>query len=217
MLEFAITSFASIFAIVNPIGNLTFFVTLTEGYADELKRRVINKTVVVAVATLLIFGLAGGYIFALFNTSIHAFRIAGGILLFAISFSMLHGQRSRTQLTARDREEALAEEAVGVVPLGIPLYAGPGAITTVVLLISEAQDPLGNPADVLRIAIVMGAVLLTMGIAYVLLLYSDRVFEMMGRMGALAFSRVMGLILMAIAIQFVIVGIRGAYLAYFVP
>ncbi len=130
---------------------------------------------------------------------------------------MLHGQRSRTQLTAQDREEAMAREAVGVVPLGIPLYAGPGAITTVVLLMSEARNPLGDPADALRVGIVLGAVLLVMAIAFVLLRYADRIFRRMGRMGALAFSRVMGLILAAIAIQFVILGVQGAYLAYFAP
>src|SRR5207244_734887 len=79
--------------------------------------------------------------FLLFGTSIPAFRIAGGILLFSIAFSMMQGERSRTQLTAQDRQEALEREAIGIVPLGIPMLAGPGAITTVIVLMAEATSP----------------------------------------------------------------------------
>lgn len=209
--EFAVTSFVAIFAIVNPIGNLSFFATLTQGYTKELKKRVTNKAVLAATLTLFIFGLAGNYIFILFNTSIPAFRIAGGILLLSIAFSMMHGERSRTQLTVEDSEEALRKEAVGVVPLGIPMFAGPGAITTVIAYMAEASQPI----DLVKIVLVFMGIIGTMIISYGLLSYADAIFKRMGRMGALAFSRIMGLILAAMAIQFVILGIQGAWLLYF--
>jgi multiple antibiotic resistance protein len=135
--QFAIEAFVAIFAIVNPIGNIPFFVTLTQGYSPKEKKDVIIKIIVVAIAVLVIFGLIGNYIFMLFGITIPAFGIAGGILLLTIAFSMLHGQKPRTKLTQQDREEALAREAVGIVPLGIPMFAGPGAITTIMIYMSR--------------------------------------------------------------------------------
>src|SRR3989475_6793112 len=128
LLTFAIGTFVAIFAIVNPIGATTFFVALTKGYTKKLRRRVIDKAIIAATLTLALFAFLGNYIFAFFGTSIPAFRIAGGILLFSVAFSMIQGERPKSQLTEHDRREALEKEAVGVVPLGIPMFAGPGAI-----------------------------------------------------------------------------------------
>ncbi|HYU05734.1 MAG TPA: NAAT family transporter, partial [Thermoplasmata archaeon] len=100
---FIITTFVAIFAIVNPIGAMTFFVVLTRAYPKAMKTRVIQKAVLAATIALLVFALVGNYIFLLFGTSIPAFRVAGGILLFSIAFSMMQGERSRTQLTPQDR------------------------------------------------------------------------------------------------------------------
>lgn len=212
MVDFAISAFGAVFAIVNPIGNIPFFVMLTEGYSIELKKRVITKVVLVAALTLVVFALVGNYLFMFFHTSIPAFRIAGGILLFAIAFSMMWGQRPGTKLTDRERTEALEQEAVGIVPLGIPMYAGPGAITTVIVFMAEASSP---AFDLTKAIIVVVAILVTMGISYILLLYADKISARMGRMGALAFSRVMGLILASIAIQIVMMGIFGAVDLYY--
>ena len=210
--SFAITTFVALFAIVNPLGAMTFFVVLTRSYPKEMKARVMQKAVLAATITLLVFAFVGNYIFFLFGTSIPAFRIAGGILLFSIAFSMMQGERSRTQLTAQDRQEALEREAVGVVPLGIPMLAGPGAITTVMVLMAEASSP---GFDVPRIALIVVSILVTMAITWLSLRNADGVFQRIGRMGAYAISRIMGLILAAIAVQFVILGIQGAILAYF--
>lgn len=211
---FAITTFAAIFAIVNPLNATTFFVVLTRNYSKSMKRAVIEKAVLAATLTLVLFAFVGNYIFLLFGTSIPAFRIAGGILLFSIAFSMMQGERSRTQLTAQDRQEALEREAVGVTPLGIPMFAGPGAITTVMVLMAEASEP---SLDVVRIGIILASVFVTMGVGWLMLTHADRLFARMGRMGVYAFSRIMGLILAAIAIQFVILGIQGAVERYFMP
>jgi len=199
---FAITTFAAIFAIVNPLNATTFFVVLTRNYSKAMKRAVIEKAVLAATMTLV------------FGTSIPAFRIAGGILLFSIAFSMMQGERSRTQLTAQDRQEALEREAVGVTPLGIPMFAGPGAITTVMVLMAEASEP---SLDVVRIGVILASVFVTMGVGWLMLTYADPLFARMGRMGVYAFSRIMGLILAAIAVQFVILGIQGAVERYFMP
>ena len=200
--QFAIEVFVAIFAIVNPIGNIPFFVTLTQGYSPKEKKDVIIKIIVVAIAVLVIFGLIGNYIFMLFGITIPAFGIAGGILLLSIAFSMLHGQKPRTKLTQQDKEEALAREAVGIVPLGIPMFAGPGAITTIMIYMSRQTG-------VFDMFAVFASIFATMAVSFILLTYSDRIFSRMGRMGALAISRIMGLILAAIAIQFIIDGVLG--------
>ncbi len=206
-MDFALSAFAAIFAIVNPVGNLTFFVALTEGYTQELKRKVINKVILVASVTLLVFALLGNYIFMVFHTSIPAFRIAGGILLFSIAFVMVWGGRPGTKLTDRDRSEALEKETVGAVPLGVPMFAGPGSITTVMVFMAEVSSP---SLDLVKAAVILAAIMATMAASYILLLYSDRITRRMGRIGALAFSRIMGLILAAIAVQIILVGIFGA-------
>jgi multiple antibiotic resistance protein len=199
-IQFAIEAFVAIFAIVNPIGNIPFFVTLTQGYSPKEKKDVIMKVVIVAIAVLVIFGLIGNYIFMLFGITIPAFGIAGGILLLSIAFSMLHGQKPRTKLTQQDKEEALAREAVGIVPLGIPMFAGPGAITTIMIYMSRQTG-------VFDMFAVFASIFATMAVSFILLTYSDGIFSKMGRMGALAISRIMGLILAAIAIQFIIDGV----------
>lgn len=133
LLGFGLSAFAAVFTIVNPLGNIPVYLALTEGYSRELRWRVIQKVVLVATLTLIVFALAGNYIFTFFHTSVHAFRIAGGILILNIAFTMIHGERPKAKLTDREKDEALSREAVGVVPLGIPMFAGPGAITTVMV------------------------------------------------------------------------------------
>jgi len=213
LLEFTVGTFFAIFAIVNPIGATTFFVALTKGYHKRLKRRVIDKAILAATLTLLVFAFLGNYVFMFFGTSIPAFRIAGGVLLFSIAFSMMQGERPKSQLTAQDHDEALQKEAVGVVPLGIPMFAGPGAITTVMVLMAEASAPV----DPVKVSIIIVSILVTMAVSFWMLTYADRIFKRIGRMGLYATSRIMGLILAAIAVQFVILGIQGAIAVYFTP
>ena len=125
-----ITVIVAIFAIVNPVGNISFFVALTDGYTRKEINAVIRKTTLVAGGVLAVFAILGRYIFDMFSITIPAFRIAGGILLLTIAFTMLQGGHPKTKVTDRDKEEALQREAIGIVPLGIPMFAGPGSITT---------------------------------------------------------------------------------------
>lgn len=207
-ISFAIAAFVGIFAIVNPIGNISFFLTLTEGYSKGERHKVVVKVVTVATAVLITFAVAGTYIFEFFHITVPAFRIAGGLILLRISFSMLQGQKPKTKLTKMDEEDALSREAVGIVPLGIPMFAGPGAITTVMIYTSDASDMGGLFS--LEMLFVYLAIILIALISYILLNFGEWIFERMGKMGAVAFSRIMGLILAAIAVQFIINGIVGA-------
>lgn len=211
--EFAITAFASIFAIVNPIGNIPFFVTVTEGYTAEERKRVIIKICVVMVAVLVAFGLFGNIIFTIYGITIPMFKIAGGLLLFSVAFAMMRGERSRAKITEDERQEAIQREEIGVVPLGIPLFAGPGAITTVMIYISYAMD--SAEGDVyFNLFSVFLAILLTTIISYFSLIYSERIFKRMGRSGAAALGRIFGLLLAAVAVGFVLNGVFDAVTIY---
>jgi multiple antibiotic resistance protein len=202
-LAFAVTAFASIFAIMNPVGNIPVFVAITEGYTPELKRKVINKVCVVAGGILVIFALFGNYIFDLYGITIPAFKIAGGILLFSIAFTMTKGQLTKSKMTDEEEQEATEKEEVGVVPLGIPLFAGPGAITTVMIYVSYALDSPDATFDFISIFI---GIFATVIISFILLRYADPLFNRMGKSGTMAFTRIMGLLLAAMAVEFILSG-----------
>ena len=210
-INFALTVIIAVFVIVDPLANVAFYVALTEGYSRAERNAVIRKTIMVAGVTLSAFALLGHFIFELFSITIPAFKIAGGLLLLTIAFSMLQGGRPKTKVTEKDKTEALEKEAIGIVPLGIPIFAGPGSITTVMIYMTEATS---SGWDWGLIAIVYLAILITMVLSYFILFYGKRIFEKMGRMGALAFSRVMGLILAAMAIQFIMTGIVNFLIEY---
>lgn len=212
--EFALTAFASIFAIVNPIGNVPFFVTVTEGYTQEERKRVIVKICLVVLVVLVAFGVFGNVIFAIYGITIPMFKIAGGLLLFSVAFAMMRGERSRAKITEDERQEALEREEIGVVPLGIPLFAGPGAITTVMIYVSYAMDSSPESEVLVNLVSVFVAIALTVVISYYFLRYSQGIFMRMGRSGAAAFGRIMGLLLAAVAVGFIMNGIFDAVTIY---
>jgi multiple antibiotic resistance protein len=203
---YAITVFMAIFAIVDPIGNIPIFYTLTNRFTREERLRIAKRAVIAAIITLVIFGLIGQYIFMIFSITIPAFRIAGGLLLFRVAFNMLYGVTPGTKSTEKEKEETLEKEMIGIVPMGIPLLAGPGAISTVMLY--NSQGNLGSTI------IVFFSIFATLIITYLLLRNVDRIFNRLGRVGSLAISRIMGLILAAIAIQFLINGVHQIVLEW---
>src|SRR5256714_3100918 len=203
-LAFGATAMASIFAIVDPLGVVPFFSVLTEDLNAAQKQDIVSKPCLTATITLGVFAVFGQWIFAGFAFTIPAFKIAGGVLLFGVALEMLNGERSRSRLTPQEREETLEREEVSVVPLGIPLLAGPGAITTVMIYMPA---PVTDPTDKLS---VFAATLVAVLSAFALLHNADRIFRKIGRTGTRAFGRVMGLLLAAIAVQFLIDGIVAA-------
>jgi multiple antibiotic resistance protein len=202
VLEFAIGAFATIFAIVNPVANVPIFEAVTEGYDERMRRRVVDKICLITLITLFVFGLFGKWIFGIYGITIPAFKVAGGILLFSVAYDMLHGKTSQTKLSKDDRESMENADVVGIVPLGIPLFAGPGSITIVMILVSES---LGE-GDMMQLIAVFVSIVLTVVISYLLLRNSHKVFSVMGRSGAMAFTRIMGILLSAVAVNFVFTG-----------
>ena len=203
-LAFYAAVIVSLFAIVDPIGTLPFFVALTEGFDEADRQIMLRRAVLVLGGLLTIFALVGRFVFAAFWVSLAAFEIAGGILLFVIAYDMLQGEIGRTRLSAPDREDALARrDEISVMPLGIPLLAGPGAISTVMIYEGNAgSDPF------LILATFIGIIVTTVATLFILR-YGQRILRAMGRVGVMALTRVLGLLLAAVGVQFVLNGISA--------
>lgn len=135
---FALLCFSSLLAIINPLSTAPLYLALTDGYPAEHRRRTLHSAVATAFVVLAVFALVGGTIFQLFGITIDAFRIAGGVIFFGIGMDMLQAKRSRVKATAEEEIEASTKTQVGVTPLGIPMITGPGAITTVMVLMTQA-------------------------------------------------------------------------------
>ncbi|HEV2316366.1 MAG TPA: MarC family protein [Thermoplasmata archaeon] len=205
-LAFATAVIASVFAIVDPIGALPFFVALTDGFSPTDRRHVAQRSVLVLGVMLTVFAIAGRFLFSAFGFTLEAFEIAGGILLFIVGYEMLQGELTRTKLTDQDRADALARrDEISVVPLGIPLLAGPGAISAVMIYEGTAgSDPLELFATFIAIAITTAA-------TWVVFHFGERIVSYLGRVGVMAIARVMGLLLAAVGVQFIINGITSLF------
>jgi multiple antibiotic resistance protein len=197
MLDQAITNFTALFVIIDPIGTAPIFVTLTAGATAAQRRKFAFRGVLVGTLILGVFALAGENLLQAIGISMPAFRIAGGLLLFLIAVDMLFEKRT-------ERREKRAEEEVedpSVFPLALPLIAGPGSITTVILLMTEQDGNLEGQAVVLG---TLAAVLLIM---LALLLLSALVERVLRRTGVLVVSRLLGMLLAALSVQFVLDGL----------
>ena len=203
MLEFAFNSFVTLLVVVDPLGMAPIFAALTRGYAQKRKRETAVRGTILGTAILLIFALAGDVLLSALGIGIPAFRIAGGILLFLLSLDMIfaspEGLRSRT---TREMEEDDYIEDVSVFPLAIPLLAGPGAITTVLLYTGER-----SPAE---LGIFVGVLLFVLLLTLVSLLLAPRIMGLFGETGANVLSRVLGVLLAALAVQFVLDGLQSS-------
>lgn len=198
---FALLCFTSLLAIINPLSVAPMYLALTAGYAPAHRRRTLRNGIVTAFLVLATFALLGGTIFQLFGITIHAFRIAGGIIFFGIGMDMLQAKRSRVKTTEEEEQEGRTKEDVGITPLGIPMITGPGAITTVMVLMTQATTRA-------RVGIVFGAVVLVLAIAYAALAAAPRLMRFFGQTGLNVMTRIMGLLVTVVAVQFIVDGSR---------
>ncbi len=196
----------TIFAIVDPIGTLPFFVSLTAGFSPADRNVILHRSVLVLGGVLALFALFGRFLFQAFGFTLAAFEIAGGILLFMVAYDMLRGEVTKVKLSAQDRDDAIARrDELSVVPLGIPLLAGPGAISTVMIYEGNASN---SPAS---IAVTFVAIAVTTLATFIVLKYGQPILRVLGRVGVMAMTRVLGLLLAAVGVQFVISGILASF------
>ena len=202
IVSFAIVAIPSLLVIINPLMVTSVFITLTSSATPEAKRAISRKTTLTAFIVLLAFAVSGSLIFKFFSITIGAFQIAGGIILFSVAMGMLHAQTSRTKQTPEEMDEAMSREDIAVVPLAIPIVSGPGAITTVVVLSGETRA-------IPNMAILFLAIVVSMVIVFVMLRNASSVQKFMGPSGLNITTRLMGLVLAAVAVQFVVHGIAS--------
>lgn len=198
MIEIALTTFVTLFVVIDPVGLTPVFVALTRGIDQPTRNRIALHAALIAVGVLGLFGVAGERMLQLIGIGLPAFRIAGGILLFLIAIEILFERRSQ-------RREKSAEEAPGhdptVFPLATPLIAGPGALASMILIMGQHS---GAPATQAAVLAVMASVVLT---AYMLFRLSGLVERVLGPLGINVVSRLLGMLLAALAVQFVLDGL----------
>jgi multiple antibiotic resistance protein len=197
---FFLQSFITIFSIVNPVGAIPIFVSLTSDLDARDSRRTAMVASLCLFLCLSIFAFAGRLILGTFGIQLAAFRAGGGVLLLLMALNMLSASTSRVKQSPAELAEAMDRDSVGVVPLGIPLLAGPGAISTAIVL-QEGAESLAQSA------MLLGAIGLTALLAVVLLSAGAPIAKLLGRTGINVATRIMGLLLAAMAIQFLASGL----------
>ena len=202
-LNFVISALVTLFVVVDPIGLAPTFLAVTEGLPRRARRSVALRASIIAGAILIGTALLGDWLFRALGISLSAFRIAGGLLLFSIAFEMVFGVRMRRESEAA--EQAVEEHVrnVAAFPLAIPLLAGPGAITATVLLAGRANG------DLLLTGLLMAVVIFVAATSFVAFILAGRISGLLGMTGNIVLSRLLGVLLAALAVQFVIDGIRA--------
>ena len=201
-LQFALITFTSILFIVDPIAVIPTYLVITRNETAEQRASTARRACIAAGALLAAFGFAGKVIFDYLGITLAAFRIAGGGILWLIAMDMLRSQRT-TQETTAEIVEGQEKEDVAITPLAMPMLAGPGAITTVMVLSGQAHSAA-------RAAAVYAAIALAAFVCWIVLRVSDRLIARLGRTGIQILTRMMGLLLAALAVQFVITGVQDA-------
>jgi len=201
-LEYLVSALVTLVVVVDPVGLVPSFLAVTGGVPARARRQIAARACVIAGAILAGTALVGDWLLAKLGISLPAFRIAGGLLLFAVAFDMVFGARVERQ--SKEAEEAREEQIhnIAAFPLAIPLMAGPGAITATVLLAAQAGG------HWLQLAALIAVVVVVMAICLGVFLLAGRIERMLGITGNVVSSRLLGVLLAALAVQFVIDGVR---------
>ena len=197
---FFVLAFSTLFTLVNPIGLTAVYLSIVEQFGTKERGRIALKGTITAFIILIIFFLVGDIIFSFYRITVSAFKIAGGILFFRTGILMLESRILRSRSTPKEEEEAETKEDIAYTPIGIPLIAGPGAITSVMILSSEASN------WELKL-VLFGVIILVLILTYLVFQGADYLTRKFGTTGLRIVQRIMGLILMVIAVQFVIDGV----------
>jgi multiple antibiotic resistance protein len=202
IVRFSLLALSSIFFLVDPFAAIPSFLAITHSADPVRRKRMARKGALTCFIVLTSFAVAGQLIFRLFGITLPAFEIAGGLILLLIGLDMLQARRSQTQETLGDAEEAAAKEDAGIVPLGVPMLAGPGAISSVMVLVGQAPSLWHW-----QMGAILGSIAITALASYWVLAGAGRVRQVMGETGIRILVRVMGLLLVALAMQLFINGL----------
>lgn len=200
-MTFTISAFVTFFTIIDPVGLAPVVIGLTAHLEDAQRNVIVTRAILISAAIIAFFALVGGFLLARLGISLYAFNIAGGLLLFMVAVDMLFGRPSGTRETKTEEEEAMTREDVSVFPLAIPMIAGPGTIATTILYVNQAVPRL---VDMLSVG---AAIITALLAAWVVMRSSLWIVRRAGKTGILVLSRILGILLAALAVQFVLNGI----------
>ena len=202
LVHFSVLALSSIFFLVDPFAAIPSFLAITNGVDAVRRKRMARKAALTCFIVLTGFALAGQLIFRMFGITLPAFEIAGGLILLLIGLDMLEAKRSPTQEASGDTEEGASKEDAGIVPLGIPMLAGPGAISSVMVLVGTVPGMWHW-----QMGAIIGSIALTCLVSYWVLAGAGKVKTVLGETGIRILVRIMGLLLVALAMQFFVNGL----------
>ena len=200
-LQYLIFCLSTLFAVINPLGITPIFVAMTEKYDSETRSKIARKGIITGSMILIVFTLLGSIIFQFYGITVEAFQIMGGIIFFRSGMRMLDAKVGRSRTTESEREEFKDTDEIAISPIGVPLITGPGAITGVVILSGKAPTNFS-------VIVLLFSVIISMFIFYFILKAGNYIGQKIGIAGMRVIERMMGLILMVIAVQFIINGIE---------
>jgi multiple antibiotic resistance protein len=204
LLQFGLTAFVTLAVVVDPFSVAPIFIAMTREMKATERRAIVTRAVMIALTVTLFFLLAGRAMLSYLGVTVHAFAISGGILLFVTALPMLFGQRPALQSSERN-QHGMVDENIAIFPLAIPLLSGPGTLTTILLLTDQAR---GSPR---RLAILVMATAIVYLLTLLVLYSGEWLMTHMGEGKVHIISRVLGIVLAAVAVQYVLNGITGYY------
>ena len=199
LLSFGLLCFTSFFTLINPLGVMPIFMTLTSGLSPQQRMKTARKALLVSLVVIIAFAVAGQLLFSFFHISVNSFRIVGGIIFLLMGMDMLQARLSRIKVGEGDVKTYV--EDISVTPLAIPMICGPGALTNAIVLMDDAVS---FNFEVVLIASIFVVLLVT----YVILFFAAGLIKLLGDTGIKVMMRLMGLIVMVIAIEFIVAGVK---------
>ena len=199
LLPFALLCFTSFFTLTNPLGTMPVFLTMTNGMNDHERKAIVRRATIVSFITLMVFTFSGQFLFKFFGISSNGFRIAGGFIIFKIGFDMLQARYSNAKL--KEEEVKTYADDISITPLAIPMLCGPGAIANAIMLMDDAST------FTLK-GTLIGIIALVYFITFLILQASTRLVRILGETGNNVMMRLMGLILMVIAVECIVSGLK---------
>jgi len=204
--EFIVNSFIVLFVVLDPVGVAPIFASLTQGSSDAYRRQMALRGTALSGLILVLFAFLGHFLLNALGITLDAFRVAGGLFLLLLSIDMVFARQSGLRgTTSRENKEAEGKNDISVFPLAIPLIAGPGGITTMMLLMGETGK---QPTWIISLLLVLLSIIL---ISLFTLLMAGRIMRLLGETGSNVISRLLGILLSALAIQYMIDGLRGGF------
>jgi len=203
---FFVYALTSIFVIVNPVGAMFTFMSLTSDREQKERIKIGSRSVLIACLVAIVFAIAGEIILRFFGVTVDSLRVAGGIILFKVALDMVYAKTSGESFTEAERKDAKEREDISVFPVAMPLLTGPGTITTVIVIIRSVPS-----MDLKLVALL--AILVTFVITFLMFRFANELSKILGVTVTLVFTRIMGLLLGAIAINFLATGIKNIFMS----